>query len=142
MITKDELISRLTEKWPNANQLRKEHPGLEYFLRGEFTEDPFKIVEEKGGVMVCRTLNQGLPENPFVGVYAPGTYREDTWNHNQTLFVLDGLLFVQMKYKKEPERPIQESKLGRYGAIITPTNVIVDLDARSLVYFFLQNKTV
>lgn len=136
MFTEDQLVEILTTRFPDSYQLRREFPDLEYHLRGIFTGEPFNVYKQKGGIVVSRTLTQGLPKNPTVGVISPGEYQFQTGNNTETMIVLDGQLFAGvLKPGEKVLSTNRESMLHPYGGIIAPAGTILDLDARSLVFY-------
>jgi len=126
---KEKAIKKLSERWPNAEALRKEFSGLSALLSGEFARDSgedkfmvYGIPYTSDGLVVSRPLNQGLIKNPTVGLIAPGQYHFDAKVNGDT-----GSIF---------------SMLVKYGSIMAPagTELKLEVQQNSPVFYLCQYK--
>ena len=123
----------LFERWPRADDLRKEFPYMGNSLDGYFAVDPvidddnvpcFNVYEQ--GRVVSRTLVQSQDpkaKNPTVGVILPGSYAFPTGNNTETLTVLQGELEASVTF--DSHGPVSE--LQRDGTIIAPAGTTLGL---------------
>jgi len=142
---KEKAIKKLSERWPNAEALRKEFSGLSALLSGEFARDSgedkfmvYGIPYTSDGLVVSRPLNQGLIKNPTVGLIAPGQYHFDTGENIETMTVLEGELYA----KVNGDTGSIFSMLVKYGSIMAPagTELKLEVQQNSPVFYLCQYK--
>jgi len=139
---KEKAIKKLSERWPDAEALRKEFSGLSALLQGEFARDKFNVYERPysdDGIVVSRPLNQGLIKNPTIGIIVSGKYSFETGDNIEIMTVLDGKLSAGVG--ADPSGPL--SALEQYGSIIAPAGAILRLEVEWLyspVFYLCQYK--
>jgi uncharacterized protein YaiE (UPF0345 family) len=138
-VDKDYVKKLLSDRWPTAEDLRKEFPGLKALLQGEFEEGKFNTYIQEPGVVVSRPLNQGITKNPTIGIIWPGKYSFETGENIETMTVLDG--GDGGMNARVPKSSFDWIKLKRYGSIMVPAGDTLELDViDSFVYYLCQYK--
>jgi uncharacterized protein YaiE (UPF0345 family) len=128
----EDLKDYLVKKYPTAMHIRKRLPLLSELLRGEFDDKPFNIYEQEGGILVSRTLVQGLTKDPTIGVMAPKYWTIPIRKNNEILTVLDGKMTVGIEDKKNF---VNYSKLTRYGSVRIPIGSTLHLFTEDLAFY-------
>jgi uncharacterized protein YaiE (UPF0345 family) len=127
----------LYERWPTAEDLRKEFPYMDFLLTGRFAEDameaPLFNVYENGNVVSRELMHSKHKKNPTIGVILPGSYAFPTGNNTETLTVLDGVLEASVNNGG------LWSLLNRDGTIVAPAGATLNLqvDKASSPVFYI-----
>jgi len=147
--TRKILLNRqlLMDRWENAEQLRKEFPGLCDLLEGEFEPNKlenFNVYESSSGLVVSRRLysfsvdstmqriERGIKPST-IGIITPGHYQFDTGKNRETMTVLEGRLIASVGVKPA-------SILQLYGSIIAPAGKTLNLENADNVFYLCQYK--
>lgn len=129
-MNKDVAIDLLVKRWPNADALRAEFPGLTYWLAGEFDDGPCNDYVQGNGIVVSRKLVQtpSLVKDPTVGLIMPGKYQFNTGAFTENLIVLEGRLVAGVGI----EIP---SSFSKRTSIIAPPESDLHLQANGRVFY-------
>jgi len=100
----DQGLKEFMENKPDAAQLRKQYPGIEHLLSGEFARDTPNLYPKDNPVVGSWELNQGRDKNPTYGMFSqqeePHVF--PTGDYIETLVILGG------RFKTENEISIIE----------------------------------
>ena len=128
MATLEQARKSLASKWASTEEFRGDHPFFEESIRGEFMTQRGSLIafndfpRGKSGknidYMVSRTVVQGDPIDPTIGVLPKGRYEFSTGPNMEEMFAVEGRMYVREKGKRL-FTPQEKPK----GEIYTSTNM-------------------
>ena len=148
--TRKILLNRqlLMDRWENAEQLRKEFPGLCDLLEGEFEPNKlenFNVYESSSGLVVSRRLipysftgiakKDGIIPST-IGLITPGSYNFNTGKNRETMTVLEGRLIASSTVKELQSSSI----LQPYSSIIAPAETTLNFETAHNIFYLCQYK--